>query len=58
MEATITVDGYMISVFASQGSVVMYIRDSGNCDAVEVALTETQAKIIGLGFMASAEELS
>lgn len=57
MELTVTVDGNMLlSVSYHNGNVVFYWRDSGNCDVAEVALTLTQAKALGLGFIACAEE--
>lgn len=57
MELALTVDGYTISVSTWSGSVMLYIRDSGNCDAVEVALTPEQAQAVGLGFMACSKEV-
>ena len=58
MEMTVTIDGYTISVSAAAGSVVLYIRDRGNCDAVEVAMTAHQAASLGHGVAACVEELS
>lgn len=57
MELALTVDGYTVSVSSGHGSVILYIRDPGNCDAVEIALTPVMAKAIGLGFLAASEEL-
>jgi hypothetical protein len=57
MELALTVDGYNVSISSGSGSVILYIRDPGNCDAVEVALTPKQAAAIGLGFLAASEEL-
>ena len=58
MEMTVTIDGYMISVTAGNGSVVLYIRDSGNCDAVEIAMTPHFAASLAHGLHACVEELS
>ena len=58
MEMTVTIDGYMISVSARNGSVVLYIRDSGNCDAVEVAMTPHQASSLVHGVSACVEEVT
>lgn len=54
---TITVDGYTIRVSQGLGSVTLHVTDSGNCDAVDVALTKSQAAALGFGFAACVEEL-
>ena len=58
MEMTVTIDGYMISVAASNGSVILFIRDSGNCDAVEVAMTPHQAASLAHGVSACVEDVT
>ena len=57
MEMTLTVDGYMISVSAHNGNVVFYIKDNGNCDCVEIALTQKMAVSLSAGIAAAAEEV-
>jgi len=57
MEGSLTVDGIKMSVNAgAHGGVVIGITDAGNCDVIDIALTETQASILGLLLISAAEE--